>query len=463
MTKLPSTLQSLKQRIFDKCLPKSEQQSLPKKNSILLTRNKTRSTLFPSHSISLSKNRSSSLISEYSIKTSNRSSRIAKSKCIDFTNQNSLMQNLEIWDNANIKYPHCNIPQSNSTTFTIHHHHHRKAPFTTDIMSITSGNLAMLDLYAISLNDSNTNKLKINLSSLAPHLKQEQINSEQGMRGKLFSIYREIIILKIKKQKYKNIYKDTYSILNQTEKEYSFLIEILTDKLHKIKQYYKPYIDVPQITQNTNTKSYNEKMKKHKEYKELNTELTSEILKYQKMYMDAKKELINTIEETKDKIEETAHQIRNLMLKFKQLQEEQQKYYLTILKEGTDTRKEGLTWVIEALLEIQSEPSNGDFPFFLNQEQIDYLMLMAKLSLEKKQIKAMIPALLHRRRRQFEEIDELKKRITTIQDKMFELMMQEFRRYVDKYGHNNEKENTIKAQHHNTKVYAALFGTKLFV
>ena len=147
--------------------------------------------------------------------------------------------------------------------------------------------------------------------------------------------------------------------------------------------------------------------------------------------------------EAKDKIEETAHQIRNLMLKFKQLQEEQQKYYLTILKEGTDTRKEGLTWVIEALLEIQSEPSNGDFPFFLNQEQIDYLMLMAKLSLEKKQIKAMIPALLHRRRRQFEEIDELKKRITTIQDKMFELMMQEFRRYVDKYGHNNEKENTV--------------------
>ena len=457
MTKLPSTLQSLKQRIFDKCLPKSEQQSLPKTTSLLLTRNKTRSTLFPSHSISLSKNRSSSLISDYSAKTSNRSSRIAKSKCIDFTNQYSLMQNLEIWDNANIKYPHCNIPQSNSTTFTTH----RKAPFTTDIMSITSCNLAMLDLYTISLNDTNTNKLKINLSSLAPHLKQEQINSEQGMRGKLFSIYREIIILKIKKQKYKHIYKDTYSILNQTEKEYSFLIEILTDKLHKIKQYYKPFIDVPQITQNTN--AYNEKMKKHKEYKELNTELTSEILKYQKMYMDAKKELINTIEEAKDKVEETAHIIRNLMIKFKQLQEEQQKYYLTILKEGTDTRKEGLTWVIEALLEIQSEPSNGDFPFFLNQEQIDYLMLMAKLSLEKKQIKAMIPALLHRRRRHFQEVDELKKRITTIQDRMFELMMQEFRRYVDKYSQNNEKENTIKAQHHNTKVYAALFGTKLFV
>ena len=369
------------------------------------------------------------------------------------------MQNLEIWDNANVQYPHRSIAQSNSITFSTH----RRAPFTTDLMSITSCNLAMLDLYAISLSDTKTNKLKINLSSLAPHLKQEQINSEQGMRGKLFSIYREIIVLKIQKQKYKHIYKDTYSILNRTEKEYAFLIEILTDKLHKIKQFYKPFIDAPQTTQNANAKSYNEKMKKHNEYKELNTELTSEILKYQKLYMDAKKELVSTIEETKDKVEESAHKIMNLTIKFKQLQEEQQKYYLTILKEGTDTRKEGLTWVIEALLEIQSEPSNGDFPFFLNQEQIDYLMLMAKLSLEKKQIKAMIPALLHRRRRHFQEVDELKQRITAIQDKMFELMMQEFRRYVDKYSQNNEKENTIKAQHHNTKVYAALFGTKLFV
>ena len=53
---------------------------------------------------------------------------------------------------------------------------------------------------------------------------------------------------------------------------------------------------------------------------------------------------------------------------------EQRKYFFDILKKGIDVRKEGLSWVIIKLIELNGFFEESKFPKFLNNNQIDYLL-----------------------------------------------------------------------------------------
>ena len=53
---------------------------------------------------------------------------------------------------------------------------------------------------------------------------------------------------------------------------------------------------------------------------------------------------------------------------------EQRKYFFDILKKGIDVRKEGLSWVIIKLIELNGFFEESKFPKFLNNSQIDYLL-----------------------------------------------------------------------------------------
>ena len=78
---------------------------------------------------------------------------------------------------------------------------------------------------------------------------------------------------------------------------------------------------------------------------------------------------------------------------------EQKKYYLDILKKGSDTRNEGLSWVIKRLLELKVNLDKSMFPYFLDNEQIDYLINISKLSFERSQLKLMLNTLKHRHKK----------------------------------------------------------------
>ena len=56
---------------------------------------------------------------------------------------------------------------------------------------------------------------------------------------------------------------------------------------------------------------------------------------------------------------------------------EHRKYYFEILKKGIDVRQEGLSWVLQKLIELKAFIENSKFPKFLNSQQIDYLLTIA--------------------------------------------------------------------------------------
>ena len=88
--------------------------------------------------------------------------------------------------------------------------------------------------------------------------------------------------------------------------------------------------------------------------------------------------------------------------------EEHKLYYLNILKNGYDTRAEGLIWVVRNLLELQINLEYHHFPKFLTHEEIDFILKRADMSLESKQLK-IIMKILKKKQNELKEREDLKK------------------------------------------------------
>ena len=118
-----------------------------------------------------------------------------------------------------------------------------------------------------------------------------------------------------------------------------------------------------------------------------------EINKFKMNYFIKMKELD---EEKKEKEKEIKLMDEELSY-YKQVNEvlikEHKIYYLNILKNGYDTRAEGLIWVIRNLLELQINLEYHHFPKFLTHEEIDFLLKRADISLESKQLKIIMKIL----------------------------------------------------------------------
>ena len=66
--------------------------------------------------------------------------------------------------------------------------------------------------------------------------------------------------------------------------------------------------------------------------------------------------------------------MRTLKVRVNNRMNEHRKYYFEILKKGIDVRQEGLSWVLQKLIELKAPIENSKFPKFLNPQQIDYLL-----------------------------------------------------------------------------------------
>ena len=137
-------------------------------------------------------------------------------------------------------------------------------------------------------------------------------------------------------------------------------------------------------------------------------EMNMEINKFKMNYFIKMKELD---EEKKEKEKEIKLMDEELSY-YKQVNEvlikEHKIYYLNILKNGYDTRAEGLIWVIRNLLELQINLEYHHFPKFLTHEEIDFLLKRADISLESKQLK-IIMKILRKKQLELKQKENLNK------------------------------------------------------
>ena len=63
------------------------------------------------------------------------------------------------------------------------------------------------------------------------------------------------------------------------------------------------------------------------------------------------------------------------------LLKEQREYFCRILKNGFDVRNDGLIWVVKRLFELKTEIDENNFPKFLEEDEIQYIISQAKFIL----------------------------------------------------------------------------------
>lgn len=96
------------------------------------------------------------------------------------------------------------------------------------------------------------------------------------------------------------------------------------------------------------------------------------------------------------KIEALRWEIENLNNSINSILREQQNYYLSILKRGYDVRRTGLSWVIVRLVELKIELIDSNFPNFLENSHIDYLLSYSFKEVECNQYKLILKAMKER-------------------------------------------------------------------
>ena len=140
---------------------------------------------------------------------------------------------------------------------------------------------------------------------------------------------------------------------------------------------------------NTNFNNFLKNIKVSKK----NNEISKNLLKERESYI----ENMNKIKEEKEKCIKDIKRIEEEILYYKQVNEEllkeQRQYYMEILKNGFDSRREGMIWCVRNLLELQTNLEYHHFPKFLSHEEIDFLIQIAKISLEEIQLKIILKAL----------------------------------------------------------------------
>ena len=102
-----------------------------------------------------------------------------------------------------------------------------------------------------------------------------------------------------------------------------------------------------------------------------------EITKKQKQVAKIQMER-NTISSDIHKLESEKEELKK---KKEKLVEHLYIYYLNKLKEGTDTRNEGLSWIVKEIMSLGKKILISYFPKYLSEESINYLINQAKLKI----------------------------------------------------------------------------------
>ena len=237
---------------------------------------------------------------------------------------------------------------------------------------------------------NNKNEIKVNKSLNSFIDTAKAFNDfENSNLDKLMKIYEYVKLNKTKKRKYKEVIDSTYNLLYQAKRECELSVDLLRERIKALQKYYEAYIisySKIKDLKDKKIKLYEEKIIKYREYLGIYEEIMEKIHHYENNYNLIRADLISFINEIQKKVDIITKEINKFRYLFDELKQQQIDYYLDKLKKGRDTRKEGLSWIIEKLMELEVNIESNLFPGFLDQEQIEFIIKISELSFELHQL-----------------------------------------------------------------------------
>ena len=243
---------------------------------------------------------------------------------------------------------------------------------------------------------------------------KDRIKYENQLRQELISVNNDIYDKKIEKKEKYNQLNEIYSQQNKLTKDFNVLFNRRKSDLEKFEAELE--------------KQYNQKSKKKvKKNSKINNFLRNarasiKNMEIKKSINEEKIKYIENMKKIKSEKELILNEMKRIdeeMLYYKQVNDEllkeHRQYYMEILKNGYDSRGEGMIWCVRNLLELQTNLEYHHFPKFLTHEEIDYLIKIANISREEIQLKIILKALKKKQNelrvkeniRRMSEVDQL--------------------------------------------------------
>ena len=225
---------------------------------------------------------------------------------------------------------------------------------------------------------------------------KDKMKYENQLHDELISVNNEIYDKKIEKKETTEKLNNIYIHKTQLTKDFNKLFNRRKSILEKFQE------DYEREHNNNNKKKKKEiygkgtkinNFLKSMKASQKNEELKNNIKSTKEQYIENMK----TIDTEREICINDIKRIEQEMNYYKQINDElikeHRQYYMEILKNGYDSRGEGMIWVVRNLLELQTNLEYHHFPKFLTHEQADYLLKIATISLEEIQFKIILKVL----------------------------------------------------------------------
>ena len=221
---------------------------------------------------------------------------------------------------------------------------------------------------------------------------KDKIKYENQLHQELINVNNDIYEKKIEKKEKNTKLSEIYNQQSKLTKKFNILFNKRKSALEKFQESFE--IEQNKYKKDKKFKNFQlNNFLKSVKVKAKNDKLQNNILQTRNKYI----ENMNKIKEKKEQCINDIKRIEEEMLYYKQVNneliKEHRNYYMDILKNGYDSRNEGMIWCVRNLLELQTNLDYHHFPKFLSHEEIDYLIEIATISLEEMQLKIILKVL----------------------------------------------------------------------
>ena len=141
-----------------------------------------------------------------------------------------------------------------------------------------------------------------------------------------------------------------------------------------------------------------------------------------------RKELLEEIEKNNEDIKEKLFIFKKTKAQFNEKVKFLKEYYYQILRQGIDVRKDGLSWIIVKLMELNAFIDKNHFPKFLSSSEINYLMKLGIKQYELNELIKLFQIFKNKQKNLKEEhIKEDKEKINRLKDEKFNKLLESHR------------------------------------
>ena len=238
---------------------------------------------------------------------------------------------------------------------------------------------------------------------LTKDLEQKRKEFEEFKKDELITVFQSILIKKAQKGHYGELLKEILTLLDSSKIEYDLQKKILNEELQSFNNKYRaPYKELTvrkqKYEKNKQFEPNKDKFYKKQEINKRLDNIKQNLDKNEQMYNNVKRDLELFQEHNTSLISDLKYDLSCLKEKYNQNINEQKYYYSKLLSQGIDTRKEGLSWIVIHLYELNFQVTHDCFPKFLPKESIDYILEISSLEYKKRLQSSLLETLSIRRK-----------------------------------------------------------------